>query len=262
MIRKSNIARAWVFSFVCIGAASRTPTVEGGCPGSGDCCAVHGGTGGCDDFNCCDEVCTAEPFCCFAGWDIDCVHLAEGLCGSLCNASACPGTGDCCQAHASPGCSNALCCDLVCTRNAACCSSVWSASCVTLATQICDVCAPPIVCPMPGECCTRHEPTPGCDRKACCDLICAVDSFCCRSQWDDVCARYARERCPNICVCTMFGDLDGDALVDFRDFALLQNCFAGSGSPIGDECACADYNADDRVTLADFKAFVGVFTSP
>lgn len=264
MIRRSNIVQACLFSFVVFTVASRTPTAEGGCPGSGDCCAIHGGTGGCDDFNCCDEVCSAEPFCCFAGWDADCVGLAEVLCGSLCSASACPATGDCCQAHASPGCSNASCCDLVCTANAACCSSVWSMTCATLATQICDVCAPPIVCPMAGECCTRHEPTPGCNREACCDLVCNVlgDGFCCRIEWDDVCARKANENCPNVCVCAMFADLDDNGIVNLRDFAMLQTCFTGNVGMVGDECACADYDGNDRVGLADFAVFFDVFTAP
>ena len=259
MIRRLNIVQACLFSLVVFAIASRTPTAEGGCPGSGDCCAIHAGSG-CDDFECCSAVCEAEFFCCFLDWTGDCVSWANDLCGNLCSASACPGTGDCCQAHASPGCSNALCCDQVCTENSTCCSSQWSSACATLATQICDLCAPPIVCPMPGECCTRHEPTPGCDREACCDLICADDSFCCRGEWDDVCARHARERCPNICVCTMFADLDGDGLVNLRDFALFQNCFTGNDGTVGDACACADYDGNDRVGLADFKAFLEAMT--
>ena len=263
MIRRSNIVQACLFSFVLFAVASRTPTAEGGCPGSGDCCSIHSGSG-CDDFNCCEEVCAFDEFCCFLDWTDDCVSLAEDHCGSLCSASACPGTGDCCQAHASPGCSNALCCDLVCTENSTCCSSQWSSACATLATQICDVCEPPIVCPMEGECCTRHEPTPGCNREACCDLVCNVlgDGFCCRIEWDDVCARKANENCPNVCVCAMFADLDDNGLVNLGDFARFQNCFTGNVGTVGDECACADYNGDDRVTLADFAAFFEVFTVP
>lgn len=261
MTHHTQIVRVCMLIGVLIVAGSRIPIATAGCPGSGDCCAIHS-TPGCNDFDCCNEVCAFDEFCCFLPWDSSCVSLAEDHCGSLCNASACPGTGDCCQTHGSPGCNDALCCDLVCTRNATCCSGQWSSSCATLATQICDVCEPPIVCPMEGECCTPHVPTPGCNREACCDLVCNLDEFCCRGEWDDVCARKARDHCPNICVCSMFADLDDNGVVNLRDFALFQNCFTSSSSVIGDECACADYDADDRVTLPDFKAFLDALTGP
>ncbi len=259
MTYRAQVVRVSVVSFVSIITAGRTQSSVGGCPGSEDCCIVHG-TPGCDDFDCCDTVCLIDSFCCFLPWDSSCVSYAEDYCGNLCNASACPGTGDCCQAHGSPGCNDALCCDLVCTRNAACCSGQWSASCATLATQICDVCAPPIVCPMEGECCTRHEPTPGCNREACCDLVCNLDEFCCRGEWDLVCATKAQNNCPNICVCVMFADLDSNGIVNLRDFALFQSCFTGNVGTVGDECACADYDGNDRVGLADFKAFLEAMT--
>jgi len=85
---------------------------------------------------------------------------------------------------------------------------------------------------MEGECCTRHEPTPGCNREACCDLVCNVlgDGFCCRIEWDDVCARKAVENCPNICVCTMFADLDDNGVVNLRDFALFRTALRATAA--------------------------------
>ncbi len=231
------------------------------CPGSGDCCVAHG-LPGCDSIGCCETVCGADFFCCI-GWGSDCVLLAEELCGSLCGGGNCPGTGDCCTAHASPGCDNALCCDLVCTATPACCSGTWSAACANLAVAICDVCEPPIVCPMQGDCC-GYNFTPGCDRKGCCELICIElgDEFCCRGKWDLVCARKAGENCPNVCDCETFGELSGDGVVDLRDFAKFSNCFTGPGGSVPDPCACADYDGDDDVDAEDVDPFVNAWHIP
>lgn len=237
---------------------------EAGCPGSGDCCSIHSGSG-CDDISCCEEVCAADFFCCFLDWTGDCVSLAEQLCGSTCGGSTCPGVGDCCTSHGSPGCNDELCCDLVCTENPDCCAGTWSATCADLAVAICDVCEPPIVCPMEGDCCGFNF-TAGCDREFCCDLICNVlnggDEYCCRGKWDDQCARKARENCPNICACELFGDLNGDTFHDLLDVAAIQNCFGGQGAAVGDPCACADYDADDDVDLADFNFLYATLGQP
>jgi len=255
-IRRTGVLTFFLRLVVGTAATQLTAEVRAGCPGSGDCCSIHAGFG-CDDFNCCDEVCSAEPFCCFLDWDGYCVSLAEEACGNLCGG-VCPGIGDCCTSHATPGCNDGLCCDLVCTENFACCAGTWSSTCANLAVAICDVCEPPIVCPMEGDCCDFNF-TGGCDREFCCDLICNVldggDEFCCRGKWDDICARKAREHCANICECEAFGDLNGDGLHDLRDVAANQNCFGGQGAAIGDECACADYDSDDDADLADFRAF-------
>ena len=56
----------------------------------------------------------------------------------------------------------------------------------------------------------------------------------------------------------MFVDVDG--LVNLRDFALFQNCFTGNDGTVGDACACADYDGNDRVGWAEFKAFLEAMT--
>jgi hypothetical protein len=58
----------------------------------------------------------------------------------------------------------------------------------------------------------------------------------------------------------MFADLDSNGIVNLRDFALFQSCFTGNVGTVGDECACADYDGNDRVGLADFKAFLEAMT--
>ncbi|MHC4219473.1 MAG: hypothetical protein ACYSU7_13595 [Planctomycetota bacterium] len=50
-----------------------------GCPGGGDCC-VDNGTPACDDAECCEMVCSAQPFCCDGFWDGLCAEQAQILC--------------------------------------------------------------------------------------------------------------------------------------------------------------------------------------
>jgi hypothetical protein len=38
-----------------------------------------------------------------------------------------------------------------------------------------------------GDCCVGHD-TPGCDNKPVEQCVCAADSWCCESEWDDACA--------------------------------------------------------------------------
>jgi hypothetical protein len=116
---------------------------------------------------------------------------------------------------------------------------------------------------MEGECCAFNF-TPGCDRKACCELVCIElgDEYCCRGKWDDLCAAKARNNCPNICVCNLFGDLNDDRAIDLKDIAAFQNCFASGGTAVGDECACADHDADDDADLLDFTSLAPHFRQP
>jgi len=48
-------------------------------PASGDCYSAHA-LGGCNDVVCCRDVCSFDALCCSAGWDDDCVTLAEVFC--------------------------------------------------------------------------------------------------------------------------------------------------------------------------------------
>ena len=52
------------------------------CPGSGDCGAPNG-TPGCDDIECCEKVCAADPFCCDSKWDDQCAAEAAVLCACI-----------------------------------------------------------------------------------------------------------------------------------------------------------------------------------
>ncbi len=229
--------------------------------GVSNCCTPHVG-GGCDDPVCSETVIDFD-FECFFAWDSVCVGWAEDMCGSLCGGSGgCPGTGDCCTVHPTNGCSDPLCCDLVCIEDPSCCDSGWGGACVELATILCEVCEPPIECPMQGDCC-GYNFTPGCDRKYCCEIVCIElgDEFCCRGKWDDVCARKARENCPNVCSCADFGDMNEDGGIDLRDVAAFQNCFSGNAA-VDDACACGDWDADDHIDLADYEVLHGLLAAP
>ena len=51
-----------------------------GCePGAGDC-YIPNGSPGCEDIDCCTEVCLLDTFCCLFDWDVACVELAWEVC--------------------------------------------------------------------------------------------------------------------------------------------------------------------------------------
>jgi len=45
-----------------------------------------------------------------------------------------------------------------------------------------------------GRCDATHV-TPGCEDETCCETVCAVDNFCCDTDWDDVCVSEAAGLC-------------------------------------------------------------------
>jgi hypothetical protein len=50
--------------------------------------------------------------------------------------------------------------------------------------------------------CFAASRTPGCSDADCCHAVCEQDRYCCDEQWDDLCARTARDVCPNAPVVT------------------------------------------------------------
>ncbi|MBC24181.1 MAG: hypothetical protein CMJ32_09740 [Phycisphaerae bacterium] len=80
-----------------VGVLTATPQSEecpapGGCgdPASGSCCEPTGSPG-CDDEECCTQICTADPFCCDTEWDQICADAAAITC-TICGGG---GGGDC-----------------------------------------------------------------------------------------------------------------------------------------------------------------------
>ncbi|MCZ6651961.1 MAG: hypothetical protein O7D91_02915, partial [Planctomycetota bacterium] len=105
-------------------------------PGAGDCCSSNG-TPGCEDVDCCNDICVADPFCCDGFWDVFCAAAAEG--NPLCNEGSCgdpacgPGAGDCCSSNGTPGCDDEDCCNCICACDPFCCGNeplgFWDSLC-------------------------------------------------------------------------------------------------------------------------------------
>ncbi|MSR27981.1 MAG: hypothetical protein EXS03_00175 [Phycisphaerales bacterium] len=127
-------------------AQGQTPPL---CPdGATGSCTLPHSTPGCADATCCELVCAFDAFCCIANWDAYCAYvIAPSLCTTPppvpCGQ---PSSGPCDQVHATPSCSDATCCEYVCTAIPTCCSVGWDTQCVTLAANGCSSQCDP-VCP-------------------------------------------------------------------------------------------------------------------
>jgi hypothetical protein len=53
-------------------------------------------------------------------------------------------------------------------------------------------------CPGQESCCEEHESV-GCEDESCCNIVCAEDSYCCETEWDDICVEEAKELCGELC---------------------------------------------------------------
>ncbi|MCA9283969.1 MAG: hypothetical protein KDA22_02050, partial [Phycisphaerales bacterium] len=186
-----------------------------GCPGDGSCYESNGSPG-CNDLNCCEAVCAADSFCCDTTWDSFCAGEAFDLCGNCGD----PGAGNCFVSNGSPGCADADCCELVCVEDPFCCNVNWDTVCANEAIDLCQQCGNPEA----GDCCSSNG-TPFCNDAACCDAVCAIDGFCCDTNWDGVCAGEAQDICEACPACG--NDFAGD-------------CCAANGTPFCDDAVCCD----------------------
>ncbi len=160
---------------------------------TGDCLVAHL-EAGCADADCCQTVCTLDPFCCLE-WDATCVAFADATCVGLCGANA---SGSCFSSHPNPACDDADCCSAVCLIDPFCCSGSWDANCVFAAGFSCSTGGGECGDPQSGDC---FEPngTPACDDEACCDSVCDVDPRCCEVVWDAICVAVAEAACGGGC---------------------------------------------------------------
>lgn len=140
---------------------------EGGdlCPPDafGDCC-IPNMTPGCDNPDCCECVCSQDPFCCEVEWDLICADLTHtNDCWELCCAGdpPCPGgDGDCCVPNMTLGCDQPDCCECVCAQDPFCCDVAWDSVCVELTAGVCAEscrCDPDDLCP--GEVLAADPPS-------------------------------------------------------------------------------------------------------
>ncbi|MHC4909594.1 MAG: hypothetical protein ACYTF9_07760, partial [Planctomycetota bacterium] len=133
---------------------------------------------------------------------------------------ACPGEGDCCQPNGTPGCDDGACCAAVCAADAFCCDIEWDSACASDAFELCDGC---MTCGASGagNCCVDNG-TPFCDDAACCEAVCAVDPFCCDTEWDGTCA----------------GEADGLCAGCFSACPGEGDCCVNNGTPGCDDAGC------------------------
>ena len=163
---------------------------------------------------------------------IECIEL-ETVCA--------PGSGPCDEPNGTPGCDDPDCCVLVCDADPLCCLSIgeWDQTCVNTAEQLCgggggcEACGGPTC----GDCFVSNG-SPYCDDAACCEIVCALDPYCCDVTWDGACAGEAVE----FCVCEK-GDVPANdecvnaIAIGLGDTRMTNSC-ATPGGP--DHASCND----------------------
>ena len=102
--------------------------------GNGDCLNSNGSPG-CDNADCCNDVCKQDPFCCLNEWDQQCAESVGPVCGvfAVCETAV----GNCFAENATVGCDIRDCCNLVCDFDAFCCLVDWDDLCVDHAGNLC-----------------------------------------------------------------------------------------------------------------------------
>jgi len=107
------------------------------------------------------------------------------------NTSNAFATGEkaCNEVGVVPFCLDAACAEDVCDFNPNCCQIVWDQSCVDMADSRCSGCHVNL------QDCRLPHLLGGCKDSTCCELVCAIDPYCCQTSWDGACVIYATD-CP------------------------------------------------------------------
>jgi len=88
--------------------------------------------------------------------------------------------------------------------------------------------------PAAGDCFSANG-TPFCNDAACCNTVCAADSFCCNTQWDSICAGEANQMCGGGAGCApSCGKQNVECLVGSPEYdsRLVVGQLMSGGSPI------------------------------
>ena len=131
---------------------------------------------------------------------VDCCQKGPDCCE---DEPDCPGVIDC-----EAGCDDERCCELVCACDPLCCDPIngWDNICAGT-SEFSTSCSAAVLCardcipcgdPDSGDCCEDTD-SPSCTDAACCEAVCAVDPFCCDSEWDSLCAQQAETICADLC---------------------------------------------------------------
>lgn len=146
-------------------------------PATGGCeLTVKGDGESCTDGNICTEGDTCAAGVCISG-------------ETVCVAG--------CEENDGPGCGGCECEDCVCAIDAFCCETLWDEVCVSLCAKDCGIdCGGGNTDPDAG---CFVQPGAGCGGCACESCVCAIDSFCCTTQWDDICVDVCKQSCGGNC---------------------------------------------------------------
>lgn len=113
------------------------------CASAAGTCCESTGLPGCNDVDCCNIICSIDPYCCDIAWDGICANEASALC-DICGASSNPActadSGDCCVSNDTPGCNDVECCNIVCAIDPSCCETMWDGFCSAEANYLCASC--------------------------------------------------------------------------------------------------------------------------
>jgi len=185
--------------------------VKGVCQQGPGCEATAGvtGCGGCDCEAC---VCAMDDYCCATEWDATCVGECITECGGCFKPANC-GDGtckkeeleDCANCPADCGCPEGSSCDagVCCTPfcgGKECGDDGCGGSCGECATGVCDG----AVC-QKGAGCEAAAGVKGCGGFTCEACVCALDAYCCDTEWDDVCVGECINDC-EACVAPVAGN--------------------------------------------------------
>ncbi len=167
----------------------------------------------------------------------------------------CPAAGSCYEPHGNPGCSDAMCCQAVCAVDAFCCDVQWDQQCTIEATDYCTGCGGVSA----GSCAQAHG-TPHCNDQLCCEAVCAIDAFCCATQWDGICADEAVGLCYSC-----GGDATGPCKVAHAGGYCNDTSCCGLVCAADPFCCASQWDGlcvDGALELCAVPVLAGPFTNP
>ncbi|MCX4240117.1 hypothetical protein [Paraliomyxa miuraensis] len=207
-------------ALACGGCGAQTTTDTTGAP-EPVCCSASDQPGCAEDPALEGCVCGLDAFCCDQQWDDQCVQTAIRQCAAECGG----GADACCVPSGSPGCpEDPMLEGCVCAIDPFCCDEQWDGQCVEIANDDCNAECTPVG---GGDCCMANG-SPGCDDMMVQDCVCAIDGYCCDTDWDGICVNEAQYEC--MIDCGLPPANEGDCCVETPG--------PGCDDPVVTDCTC------------------------
>jgi hypothetical protein len=146
-------------------SSSTSSSSGGGSCAHSDCTAGTKLTSGCN--SCVTSICASDSYCCSSQWDSVCVGEVASICGGSCGSGS--GSGSASSSSASTKSSS----------SSSSSSSVGGGTCSH------------------SDCTSGTKLVKGCN--SCVTKICAADSYCCSTKWDNVCVSEVTKYCSGVC---------------------------------------------------------------